>query len=302
MSFKIWFMATRPFSFTASATPVLMGTAYAFYQTGHIDVILFLFALFGGIFLHAGTNLINDYYDYIKGVDCEGSLGGSRLLVEKKITPKAALVAGYIAFALAFLIGIYLLYRCGWQIVLFGSLGILGGILYSATKLGYKYLALGEYFVFLLMGPLMVLGSHFVQLGHIDWNAFIISIPIGFLVAAILFANNIRDILDDTSKGFQTIASLIGKSSARIVYVLILAFAYLILIFLWLIHLIPVWTLIVFLSIPASLKVARIILDSMDRQKEHLAGVDVLTAQLHFQFGLLMTVGIVLGHFFNFGI
>ena len=87
--FSLWFRAARPFSFTASATPILLGTALAFYQTGHVNVVLFVAALIGGVLVHAGTNLISDYFDYTKGVDREETFGGSRILVEKTMLPKA---------------------------------------------------------------------------------------------------------------------------------------------------------------------------------------------------------------------
>ncbi len=290
-------MASRPFSFTASATPVLLGTALAFWQIGKIDVLLFVAALAGGILLHAGTNLISDYFDYKKGVDRVDTFGGSRVLVENQMHARDVLVGGFIAFGFATLVGVYLLIVRGWPIVMFGLAGIFGGYFYTGGPLEYKYRALGEFLVFTLMGPLMVWGAHFVQVGALEWTPVLISVPVGFLVAAILYANNLRDIEDDTSSGYHTQASLIGRKTARFVYAGMVTSAYVVLAALVGFGKVPVWALLVILSVPAALKVNRLIQSSLNTERQHFAMVDVMTAQLHFQFGILFTIGIVLGHF-----
>jgi len=292
--------AVRAFSFTASITPVLLGSALAFYQTGTIHIPLMFAAVVGGLVLHAATNLISDYFDYIKGVDREETLGGSRLLVEKQMRPKDVLWGGIVLFSLAVLIGIYLLIERGFPIVAFGVIGIVGGYFYTAGPLGYKYHALGEFLVFALMGPMMVWGGHFVQVGHIEWLPLLISIPVGILVAAILFANNLRDIEDDTASGFHTQASLMGRKTARIVYGALLFTAYASVAMMVIFRQAPSLALLVLLSIPAAYKVNKIIQQSLKMKREHYAMVDVLTAQLHFMFGILLTIGFVLGHFFDF--
>jgi len=297
---KIWVQAVRAFSFTASITPVLLGTALAFYQMGTINVPIMIAAVFGGLLLHAGTNLVSDYFDYTKGVDREETFGGSRLLVEKQMQPRHVLFGGIIAFGLATLIGVYLFTERGWPIIAFGITGIAGGYFYTAGPIGYKYRALGEVLVFALMGPLMVWGGHFVQTGRLDILPLLISIPVGILVAAILFANNLRDIEDDTATGYHTQASMIGRKIARIVYGGMLFCAYLVLAALVILRHAPVFALLAIITIPAALKVNKVIQDSLKSERSHLAMVDVMTAQLHFQFGILLTIGFVLGHFFHF--
>lgn len=296
---SLWARAIRAFSFTASVTPVLLGTALAFYQTGTVNLLLMFAALIGGLCLHAGTNLISDYFDYKRGVDQEASFGSSRVLVEKMMQPKDVLTGGFIAFGIATLIGVYLLSVRGWPIVAFGLAGIFGGYFYTAGPVGYKYHALGEFLVFALMGPLMVWGGHFVQVGTVQWLPLLVSAPVGILVAAILFANNLRDIEDDNAAGFHTQASLLGRKRARILYGAMLWGAYLILIGLILFRFAPIWALLVLVSIPGAFKVNKIIQESLKYDRKHLAMVDVMTAQLHLQFGLLFTVGFIIGHFFK---
>ncbi len=297
-SISLWARAVRTFSFTASITPVLLGTALALYMDKVFNVWLMLAAVFGGLILHAGTNLISDYFDYVKGVDREETFGGSRILVERQMKPKHMLWGGFIAFTLATAIGVFLLIVRGWPIVAFGVIGILGGYFYTAGPVGYKYKALGEFLVFALMGPLMVWGGYFVQTGELSLMPLWVSLPVGFLVAAILFANNLRDIEDDKSSGFSTQAGMMGHKAGRLVYGGMLFSAYAILAALVILKQAPLFAAIVVLTIPAALKVNKVIMQSLNQERKCWAMVDVMTAQLHFQFGLLFTISYVLGHFF----
>ncbi len=300
--FSLWIRAVRAFSFTASIIPVLLGTAIVFYKLGPAGVNwkMMFAAVMGGLFLHAGTNLINDYYDYRKGVDRDETLGGSRVLVDRLMNPKDIFVAGIVAFLLAFGTGIYMISQLEmkWPIVMFGLIGIAGGYFYTANPIGYKYKAIGEFLVFALMGPLMVWGGHFVQVDRLDWKPLLVSIPVGILVAAILFANNLRDIDDDNLSGFKTQANVVGRKRARIVYGSMLFGAYFTAAGLIVAGLAPVAALLVLISIPAAFKVNKLIRESLHADRGYIAMVDVLTAQLHFQFGLLLVIGYIVGHFF----
>ncbi len=297
-SMGIWARAIRTFSLTASITPVLLGTALALYMKDAFSLPLMLAAVFGGLLLHAATNLISDYYDFVKGVDREETFGGSRLLVNREMKPRHMLWASYIAFGLATLIGVYLLIVRGWPIVAFGITGILGGYFYTAGPIGFKYKALGEFLVFALMGPLMVWGGYFVQTGELSLMPLWVSLPVGFLVAAILFANNLRDIQDDQTSGYNTQASLMGHRAGRLVYGGMLFSAYAALIALVILKQAPLFAALVILTIPAALKVNKVIMQSLNQERKSWAMVDVMTAQLHFQFGILFTISYVLGYFF----
>ncbi|MBD3166983.1 1,4-dihydroxy-2-naphthoate octaprenyltransferase [bacterium] len=299
--FQLWLRAIRAFSFTASVVPVLLGTAIAFWQIGPEAIrwdLMFL-AVIGGLSLHAGTNLFSDFFDYKNGVDREETYGSSRVLVERLMNPRDMFVGGIVSFAIAFGIGVYLAWLLGWPIVMFGLIGIAGGYFYTANPIAYKYKALGEFLVFALMGPLMVWGGHFVQVGHLQWQPLLVSLPVGILVAAILFANNLRDIEDDNASGFDTQASLMGRKRARLMYGAMLFGAYFTLLGLVVFGLAPIAALIAVLTIPAALKVNKVIQESLKHERSHLAMVDVMTAQLHFQFGLLLVVGYVVGRFLN---
>lgn len=296
-TFSLWMQAVRPFAFTASITPILLGTALANFELqqigGSLDWLIFVAAMAGGVLLHSGTNLISEYFDLKIGADTPETFGSSRILVEKLMEPKRVLRGGFVCFGAAFLIGIFLVSRFGIPIVILGLVGIIGGYIYTGDPLGIKYRALGEPLVSTLMGPLMVFGSYYVQTERFSWMPIWVSIPVAILVAAILNANNLRDIPHDTRAGFKTIASHFGwKSSARNFKLLVLS-AYIALIALVVFKAMPIWSLAALITFLSYLKLHQTIKTARSMTPADLATLDVSTAQLHFQFGLLATAGFI---------
>lgn len=297
--FSLWMQAVRPFSFTASLIPILIGMALAI--TNPVSVInwaLFPIVLIGGILLQAGTNLVSEYYDLQKGVDRTDTLGSSRVLVDGLMEPQKVLRAGMLCFVVTFLMGMVLVMERGLPIFILGIVGILGGMFYTGKPIGYKYLALGDILVFFLMGPLMVIGSYFSLTGLFSWDIFQISIPIGLLVTAIMHANNIRDIKDDTKANAKTMASVLGIKTAKIYYFALELAAYLTILSLYLIGTLEVWTLIVFISIIPAIANMKEIAKAEVENPEKVMMIDVKTAQHHLLFGVLLIVGLILSKYF----
>lgn len=284
---KIWLQAVRPFSFTASMIPVLLGAAAAFYLEIPARWGLLPLIIIASLAIHGATNLVSDYFDYKKGVDRPETFGSSRVLVEGLLTPRQVLVGGLILFALTAAIGSIFVAIYGMPILLLGLVGILGGFFYCGWPIGFKYLGLGDLGVFILMGPLMVLGSFFVLTGQWSWMAFWLSLPIGALVAAILSANNLRDIAHDRAAGIATTATLLGNW-AKSEYISLLVAAYLLVAaFVWQSQLPPA-ALITFLTITMAIKNIRAAAKSQPDTPAAIATLDVQTAQLHLLFGLLL--------------
>jgi 1,4-dihydroxy-2-naphthoate octaprenyltransferase len=292
-SAKIWFLAARPFSFTASITPVLVGTALAATQ-GYFHPLYFIAALFGGLFIHAGSNLFNDFYDYKTGADAQPT-SGSGLLVQKMIQPQQVYRAALVMFLLAFLIGIYLVAVRGWVIVALGTGGLLGGFFYTARPVNLKYRALAEPVIFLLFGVLMVWGAWFVQTGSFAWEPMLVSIPVALLVTAIVHANNLRDILTDQKAGFRTLSTHLNPRGSSLFYSALLALAFLWLIPMVLTGILKWYVFVAVLSLPAALKVIKVVRSLDAKPGSPLAFADVMTAQLHMQYGLLLAAGILVG-------
>src|SRR5205807_7782871 len=162
-----------------------VGTSLAGFA-GIFHPLRFVAALVGAIFIQVGTNLSNDYSDARRGADTEDRLGPVRVTAGGLVPPQRVLVATYVSFGVAVLAGVYLIAVAGWQLLLVGGASILAGVLYTGGPRPYGYEGLGEVFVFLFFGIVAVAGSYFVQVKHLDWEAFALALPVGQLAAAIL--------------------------------------------------------------------------------------------------------------------
>jgi 1,4-dihydroxy-2-naphthoate polyprenyltransferase len=291
----VWLQAARAFSFPASIVPVAVGTVLAAHFEGAVAWCLVPFIAVASVLMQAGTNLVSDYFDYGKGVDKNDTYGGSRVLVSGLLTPGQVLVGGLVLFAASCGIGLLFIALRGWPILALGVVGLLGGIFYTARPVGYKYFALGDALVFLLMGPLMVIGSYFVLTGSYRHSVLIASLPVGCLVAAILHANNMRDIGHDRDAHVRTVANLLGHDRARLEYYALVGGAYVAVVGMILGGLVSPWGLLVFVTAPLAAKNFQRVIHSRPQQPESIATLDVQTAQLHLAFGLLFAVAILLG-------
>src|SRR5438309_9238998 len=177
-------MAARVRTLPASVAPVLVGTSLAL-GAGTFHALAFVAALVGAIFIQVATNLSNDYSDARRGADTEDRLGPVRVTAGGLVPPRQVLMATYVSFGVAVLAGIYLIAVAGWQLLLVGAASILAGVLYTGGPRPYGYEGLGELFVFLFFGVVAVVGSYFVQVRHLRWEAFVLAVPVGLLAAAI---------------------------------------------------------------------------------------------------------------------
>ena len=292
--YRNWFLASRPWSFSMTAISVSVGGALAAIY-GDFSWFLYLVTLVGTVFLHAATNLINDYYDVKSGVDTQEVATAQyrpHPLVEGKLEARHVRTGAYILYGLSTLIGIYLAATRGWELMWIGLIGAVASLTYTAPPLKYKYSALGEISVFLMWGPLMVAGSFFVQHQGFNINAFWISLPFGVLVALVLLANNIRDIAHDRDKGILTLAIVLGPHKGILLYATLVAVAYLAIIFMSVFGPLYLWSLIVLASLPLAWRLLR-------QMQAHVpADADARTAQLDTAFGALLVISLVLAGVF----
>jgi 1,4-dihydroxy-2-naphthoate polyprenyltransferase len=289
-SLQNWYMATRPFSFTASIVPVLIGTFLAA-NDGSFNPSIFVLVIVASVLVHAGSNLVNDYYDHIKGADAPHQLGRGGMIQRGLISPRAILVFGLVLFTIATAIGLVIVYIVGWQVLLFALPSLAAAYLYTGGPKPLAYVALGEVTVFVFMGPMIVVGSYYVQTQAVSWTAFLISVPIGLLVTAILQANNIRDISDDAEAGKRTLATYIGRKWAVREYVVLVFGAYITLGAIAIGGIAPLGIIIVFLTLPRAIELARIV--SRRGEARTLNAVLRRTAGLHLQVGLLISAALL---------
>jgi 1,4-dihydroxy-2-naphthoate octaprenyltransferase len=287
-----YYEIARPFSFTASTVPVAVGGALAAVE-GLFDWTLFLVALAASVLLHIGTNVTNEIYDVRKGVDTIVSPRASHAIVKGRIGDREAQVLSILAFAAAFALGVYLVSVRGWPIVALGLAGLIGGYTYTAPPFQYKFSSFGIPLVFLLMGPLMVVGAFYAITGTFDWSALAVSIPVGLLVAAILHGNEWRDISEDARAGARTFSVRAGRDAAHWLYISLVVGAYLALSGAVVGGLLPTWTLLAMLSLPLLVRQIRSAEFGASGQQRAIAMIDLQTAQLHAAFGYLMVIGLL---------
>jgi 1,4-dihydroxy-2-naphthoate polyprenyltransferase len=294
----LWWRAARPFAFTVSLIPPILGGLVAAVENPGLNFSLFRFILagFGCMTAHAGANILSDYYDFKTRVDREGTFGSSGLLVAGIMSPDQMLRGGWIALALAGVIGAYLVLATpgGTFLIWLILLGGLLGVFYTAKPFEFKYHALGDLAVFISFGPAMVLGAYFVQAHHFSWTPLLYSIPIGLLVDAILHSNNLRDIVNDGVVKIKTVPILIGEKWAKIMYQGLVLGAYLITLLLVVAGGMTAFALLVFVSLPMALKVVNMVRNKETVPMEKFAMIDAATAQVHLAFGLLMVIGLAL--------
>jgi len=213
--------ALRAFSFPVSALPVAVATA-AVAPVGEWRWSVLIASLVGVVMLHAGGNLLNDYFDFRSGVDRkeEGDEDRpGRLLVRGELSPGDVLREAAVVLALAACAGGYLVWQCGPEFLWFAAGALVGLYAYTGPPLALKYRALGEPVIFIVYGPLLMAGAAYVQTGKLEVSALVLSIPIGLGTTAILVGNNLRDREEDGDAGIVTLVRAIGTRGAQVVYV-----------------------------------------------------------------------------------
>lgn len=213
-----WILAIRPRTLTVSLAPIFIGTALA-YHDGYFSVYYLTLTLLAALLIQIGTNLSNDYFDFIKGADTHERVGPVRVTQAGLIAPEKVKMAFVLAFGLAACVGILLVFRSGLPILLIGIASILSGLAYTAGPYALAYLGLGELFVLIFFGPIAVSGTYYVQTLNFSWPTFWAGIAIGLLACAILVVNNLRDIEQDRKANKRTLAVRFGRQFANFEYV-----------------------------------------------------------------------------------
>ena len=254
---QIWLNGTRLNYLSLSLMPILLGSVLAWLSTitakkpfGSFHIIQFLGTLVVVSLLQVGAHLVNDYYDFLHGVDTSNALGPGGLIQQGHIKPTRVLEMGLLLLGLGTALGLVLAINGGVLLYLFGLIVVLCAFFYSAGSYSLSSRALGEFAGFAIFGPILTLGAYMVQVGpHFPASVFIYSLPVGLLAVATLHANNMRDIEGDALAGKHTLASLVGLFVSRVLYLFLVLGAYGIILYLGIPHkgphliLITLWTL-----------------------------------------------------------
>ncbi len=288
-SLLIWWRAVRPFAFSASVTPVIVGSAAA-YDAGKFHPLLFLATLLAAMSLHAATNLVNDYYDHVRGVDADQPIGPGGVIQHGQLRPRAVLFGALVLFAFSTALGIWLFALRGWPIIAIGGLSILAGYAYTGGPLPLGYIGLGDVIVFVFMGLVAVAGTYFVQTGTLSATVVWAALPVAALVDGILVINNLRDLANDRAKGKRTLATFIGARGTRAHYLALLGFSYVSVVAGVLLATLPVTALLVLVTLPSARAAWQVVRSQSEPLPLTLGGIRA-TARLHMKVGLLLAFG-----------
>lgn len=291
---KTWFVAARPHTLSAAAVPVAVGGALAVYR-GAFSWDLFALTLIASLLVQVGANFTDEFADHGATASRDKYPAPHKVIARGLLTARAVKGGAVAVFGMATAIGIYLVVRSGWPLLVLCLVSLAVAYLYSAGPLPLGDLALGEPLVFVVMGPLMVLGTVFVQTHAWDALALWHSLPVGALVTAILVANNLRDAEEDRANGRRTVVTVFGKPALGWGYrgLLGLSFAFPAAALAMGLH--SPWALLPWLSLPLAWRNLRLLTAGGERAELHrmLKG----SSALHLAFGVLLAASLLLERF-----
>lgn len=288
---KEWFAVTRFWSFPVSIMPVVVTTAYLTwtFDTSLISWLNAVLALVGIVFFHAGGNVLSDWADYRSGVDNEQAFAVPNLVFHK-FKPEEYLKFASVLLIIGALIGLVLVLRTGWTLLLVGLLGALLTVGYSF----FKYRALGDLTIFLNFSILPILGTTYVVIGSFYWDALVLALPIGLITVAVLHANNTLDTESDRAAGIKTFAMLIGIKAAARLYIAYVIVPFVCVLVSVSVGRLPWLSLLCFIALRPAIRNVRTVKQYVDKGKDAMMGLDQKTAQLQLVFSVFLTLGLVI--------
>jgi len=296
---EIWLKAARAQFCTATVTSGILGTVIAWHGSNKFNWVYFFLTILGIILINVGVNFVNDYFDHTSGLDEENKSptkfsGGSRVIQDGLISARNILIVGLISLSLAALIGLYLNSKTLGNVILaIGIIGIFLGYFYTAEPLRLGYTLLGEIITGFCCGPLIVVGSYYVQAQKLSLKPFLASVPMGILVAMILFINEFPDYDADKRVDKRTLVVVLGKDRAIKLYYVFLFLIYPAIIIGVGFGLFPSFALITLLTAPLYVEAIKIARKNFNKIYE-LLPANAATVKLHLSFGLLLSVAYIL--------
>ncbi|GCB67016.1 ubiA prenyltransferase domain-containing protein 1 [Scyliorhinus torazame] len=279
-------LALRPWSFSASLTPVALGTALAYKNLGELDLAISLLAALAVLAVHAAGNLVNTYCDFSRGIDHKKS--DDRTLVDRILEPQDVVRFGACLYTLGCLCASSLYFLCKLKLehlalIFFG--GLSSSFLYTGG-IGFKYFALGDIIILITFGPLAVMFAYSVQVGYLAVSPLLYAIPLALNTEAILHSNNTRDMESDKQAGIVTFAIIIGPTLSYIVYNMLIFIPYVI--FCILATRYTISLALPLLTVPLAF--------SLERQfrSQNYAKIPQMTAKLNLLLGLFYVFAILL--------
>ena len=208
--FQAWKIAARPHTLPAAIVPVLVGSGLA-YGVSVFRWDAFVWTLVGALAIQVAANFANDASDAHRGADTADRVGPPRMVALGVIEARQMWLATWIAIAIAAVAGVFLTLIAGWIVLLIGVSSVVAMLGYVGGPAPYGYRGFGEVFVFVFFGLVATVGSRYVHDQTAPLSAWLLAIPIGMLVTAILVVNNYRDIDTDRAAGKRTLAVILDR-------------------------------------------------------------------------------------------
>jgi len=286
-----WWIASRPRTLTMAVTPVVVGSALAWSEGAKPDWPVFVLTLACAMLIQVATNLLNDVSDYERGNDRADRVGPLRITAAGLATPAEVRRAATLTFAVAMVIGLYLVWVGGAVILALGGFSIAAGWAYSGGTQPISHGPLGELWVLLFFGVVAVCGSHYLQ-AH-EWSSWSVAfgLAIGAMASAVLLLNNYRDLGPDLLAGRQTLASMLGPGRSQVLFALLLLLPLALPTWLALAHPGQQWLLLAWLTLPLLLASILRMRRLSDTALNPVLGQ---TAMTQLVFGALLTLGLLL--------
>ena len=297
MNFRLLIQAVRAPFFTGVIIPVILGSVLAWHSGYDFHWGYFFLTLVGIIFMHAGANTINDYFDHLSSNDALNKeyvrpfSGGSRLIQNKEITPKGMLKLSLSLYSAGIIIGLLLAATRGMPILWLGLLGFLLGFLYVMPGVNLAGKGLGEFSIYVAFGVLCVVGSYYVQAQSFSLESVLLSAPVALLITAILWINEFPDFNADEAVGKRHLVVRLGKLKAAKVYTGIMIATYVIIALLAIAY--NYWLLIGLLMLPQAIKISKNAVVNYNNT-EALIPSNAGTIMAHMVTGVLLSIGYVL--------
>lgn len=292
----IWLEEVRAPFFTAVLVPVLLASVMAWQQGYPVQIGYFFLALIAGIFMHAGTNVMNDYADHLNKCDelnvefQRPFTGGSRMIQNGILAPREVLIGALTFFALSTILGLILVVLKGMPIFWLGLIGTFCGIFYTLPPFNLVARGFGELIVGLCFGTLMMLGAYYVQAQTFTWAVVVASLPATLLIAGVLYINEFPDFVADRDSGKRHLVVRLGRPRAVYGYIAIIAGTYLSIIIGAATGILTPWVLIALVTVPQALKAVKVA-QAHHSESSKLVPANAATVSIHLLTGLLMTAG-----------
>ena len=291
-SFNEWVIAVRPWSFPASAMPIIVTLAFLFYKGSEINWLYGAWTLIGMLLFHMTGNVWSDYFDFRKKVDADDTFG-AKTLTTGMFKPEEIkrLAIGLLIVSVACGLGLFAV--TGLPLLWIGLAGVLCTLLYPVLKFN----ALGDLDILLAFAFLPTLGTSYAVTGAIDWSVLWIALPVGLITDGILHSNNTRDVITDKRAGITTMAMGLGNRFSAWLYGFEVIFP-----FIWvgvcsIIGIMPLTTLAIFFTLPVAIACAQTMMHSLTGGAGVIADLDVRTANLQLMFSALLTIAFIVDKF-----